>query len=66
MSDSTDLNDRDYEALLDAAAKVHGIAIRPEWREAAILNLKITGDAANFVQAFTLSDEAEPAPIFIA
>jgi hypothetical protein len=66
MSDPTGLNDQDYEALLDAAAKIHGIVIRPEWREAAILNLKITGDAAAFVQAFALSDEAEPAPIFIA
>lgn len=66
MSDPTPLSEQDYEALLDAAATIHGIAIRPEWRAAAILNLKITGDAAKFVEAFALPDDAEPAAIFSA
>ena len=66
MSDPKPLSEQDYEALLDAAAKIHGIEIHPEWRAAAILNLKITGDAAAFVHSFSLPDEAEPAPIFIA
>ena len=67
MSDPTSsLAEQDYEALLDAAAKIHGITIRPEWRAMVILNLKITGDAAKFVEAFPLDDEAEPASIFIA
>ena len=67
MSDPTPpLTEQDYEALLDAAAKIHGITIRPEWRAMAILNLKITGDAARFVEAFALDDEAEPASIFVA
>jgi hypothetical protein len=66
MDDPTILSDQDYEALLDAAAKIHGITIQPEWRAMAILNLKITGDAAKFVEAFALDDEAEPASIFVA
>ena len=56
----------DIEALLDAAAKLQGIAIRAEWRAPAIQNLKVTAEAAAFVAAFPLDDEAEPAPMFVA
>lgn len=59
-------SDRDIESLLDAAASIHGLTIRPEWRAAAIMNLKVTADAATFVDAFPLDDEIEPASIFIA
>lgn len=58
--------DTDIESLLDAAASIHGLTIRPEWRAAAIMNLKVTADAAALVGAFPLEDEIEPASIYIA
>lgn len=57
--------DTDCEALLDAAADLLGLEIRPAWRAVALANLKTTAEAARFVESFPLEDELEPSPIFI-
>lgn len=49
---------------VDAACALFDIPMRPEWRDAAIANLKTVATAARFVAAFPLDDEAEYAPTF--
>jgi hypothetical protein len=57
----------DDEALtvhVDAALKLAGIAMASEWRDSVLANFRTIAAAANFVMAFPLDDEAEPAAVF--
>ncbi len=61
------MSDTDPNSLalaLDAATALSGVAMRPEWREVALVNLATIAAAAQFVAAFPLDDEAEYAPVF--
>ena len=53
-------------ALVDAAAALFGVAVRPDWRDAALANFAAIAGAARLVLEFPLDDEAEPSPVFRA
>jgi hypothetical protein len=54
------------DELIDAAAQVLGLPLKPEWRPAVRANLTVTLRLAAQVAEFELPDEAEPAPVFRA
>ena len=56
--------DADRAAAFDAAAKLLGLAIAPEWREEILFHMKILAEAAQLLAEFPLDDALEPAPIF--
>jgi hypothetical protein len=56
----------DLDALIDAAAALLKLEIEPDWLPAIRANLEVTLDHARNVEAFPLSDDAEPACIFEA
>ena len=51
---------------MDAAARVLVLPLEPSWRPAVKANLEVTLRFAALVAAFSLPDEAEPAPVFTA
>jgi len=60
------MSDDDLDAFIEAAARLIGIPLRPEWREAIRLHLAISLDHAHRVSEFALPDEADPAHVFRA
>lgn len=54
------------DGFIDAAVRVLGLPVEPEWRAAIKANLDVTLRMASFVGEFALPDEIEPAPIFAA
>jgi hypothetical protein len=60
------MTDAELDAWINAGTSLLGIPIQPEWRAAIQLHLTITFGHANNVLAFTLPDEADPAPVFHA
>ena len=52
--------------FMDAAARVLALPLEPSWRPAVKANLEVTLRFATLVAAFSLPDEAEPAPVFMA
>ena len=58
------ISDEAIAAHVDAALALAGIAMRAEWRDSVLANFKTITAAAQFVMAFPLDDEAEPAPVF--
>jgi hypothetical protein len=60
------MTDAELDAYIDASAVALGLAIAPEWRAAVRANLAITFRLGAVVAEFELSDEAEPAPVFMA
>ena len=54
------------DGLLTASALALGLAIDPAWRESVKFNLRLVLDHAARVEAFPLTDDAEPAPVFHA
>ena len=60
------MDDQALGAIVDATAPLLGIAIRPEWRDAVVANLRATRAAARLVEELPLDDELEPAPVFRA
>ena len=54
------------DALIDAAAALLEIPLRPEWRPAIRAHLEISLAQARLLAAVDLPDEAEPAPVFHA
>jgi hypothetical protein len=60
------MNDREFDAWLDANAALLGLTVAPEWRDAVRLHLRITHDMAQRVMEFALPDDADPAPVFLA
>jgi hypothetical protein len=60
------LDDAALDAWIDAGSAVVGIKVKPEWREAVRLHLRISlGHAAAMLDA-PLSDHLDPAPVFRA
>lgn len=54
------------DSYIDAAAKILGLRIAPEWKPAVRLNMETTLNLARLVQEFPLPDEIEPASIYEA
>ena len=52
------------ERAIDVAMALFGVPIRPEWREAAVMNFVAIAAAAELVLAFELDDEADYGPVF--
>ena len=58
------LDDDTVADFVDAAARLHGLAVEPAWRDAVAANFKATANAAALVLAFPLDDELDQAPVF--
>ena len=56
----------DLDTFIDASAQALGIPIQPEWKPAIRANLEVTFKLAAIVAEKELSDDAEPAPVFVA
>jgi Protein of unknown function (DUF4089) len=54
------------DALMDGAARALGLTIDPSWRESVKFNLRLVLHHAARVEAFSLPDDVEPAPVFHA
>lgn len=54
-----------FEAYVDAVSMLLDLPIAPEYRPEVIANLERTAAIAQLVLEFPLSDEREPAPIFL-
>jgi 1-carboxybiuret hydrolase subunit AtzG-like protein len=54
------------DGLMAAAAKALGLTIDPDWRKGVTFNLRLVLDHAARVEAFSLPDNTEPAPVFHA
>jgi hypothetical protein len=54
------------ESFVDAAAQVLDLPVDPAWRGAVKENLSVLLRQAALFQDFSLPDETEPAPVFIA
>ncbi len=51
--------------VIEESARSLGIKIDKAWKPAIRANLQVTLRHGAFVTAFTLDDEAEPAPVFV-
>jgi 1-carboxybiuret hydrolase subunit AtzG-like protein len=56
----------DLDAFIAAGARLMGLTVRPEWREAIRLHLSVSLAYAKTVDEFPLSDETDPAAVFSA
>jgi hypothetical protein len=54
------------DALVTAGTQALGLPLDPAWRPAVMFNLRLILRMAALVDAFTLPDDAEPAPVFHA
>lgn len=54
----------DAEAYVDATAALVGIPLDPAQRPGVVLNVARLAEMAALLMAFSLPDEAEPAPVF--
>jgi Protein of unknown function (DUF4089) len=54
------------DGLMAAGAKALGLTIKPGWRKGVKFNLGLVLEHAGRVEAFSLPDDAEPAPVFHA
>jgi len=52
--------------FIDAAARALALPVEPDWKPAVAANLRATLEHAACVEALTLPDDAEPAPVFKA
>jgi Protein of unknown function (DUF4089) len=52
--------------LIDAAARALELPIEPAWKAAVKTNLQVTLRHGAHVAKFALTDDAEPAPVFVA
>ncbi len=57
---------QDLDAYIGSTAALLGISTDPSWRNAIRFHLELSLRMARLVGEFTLSDEAEPAPVFTA
>jgi hypothetical protein len=58
---------RDFiDSLMIASAQALGLMIDPAWRDSVKFNLRLVLDHAARLEAFLLTDDAEPAPVFHA
>jgi hypothetical protein len=54
------------DGFIDAATAALGIEMKPEWRQAVRMHLRISLDHAAAVLETPLSDHVDPAPVFRA
>jgi hypothetical protein len=54
------------DAMIDAVAAALALPVDPAWRPAVRTHLQVTLGHAALVEAFTLADDTEPAPVFRA
>jgi len=54
------------DEMVDAAAKLLGIALDPAWKPEVKTQLEVTLRHARTVAEFPLPDDIEPAPVFKA
>jgi Protein of unknown function (DUF4089) len=54
------------ESLMTGSAQALGLPIDPAWRDSVKFNLRLVLDHAARVEAFSLPDDTEPAPVFHA
>lgn len=55
----------DLSAFLDAALAVVALPLEPALRPRVLMHLQTAVEMAELVTSFALSDEAEPAPVFV-
>ena len=60
------MDDTEVDALIDAGARIYGFEIKPEWRSAIRMHVRISLGHAGTVMAEDLDDHADPAPVFRA
>jgi len=58
--------DDDLQRFIEAGARLLGLTVRPEWRDAIRLHLSISLQHTKTVSEFPLPDETDPASIFSA
>jgi hypothetical protein len=58
------MDDTEVDALIDAGARIYGFEIKPEWRPAIRMHMRISLDHAGTVLAEDLDDHTDPAPVF--
>jgi 1-carboxybiuret hydrolase subunit AtzG-like len=66
---SAQVNDQRHdpvEGLMIAGARALNLAIDPAWHDSVAFNLRLVLDHAARVEAFSLPDDVEPAPVFYA
>jgi hypothetical protein len=56
----------DLDAFSASGARLLGLTIRPEWRQAIRMHLVISLGHARIVAEFPLPEETDPAPVFLA
>jgi len=56
----------EFDAFIDACARVLDLPIDPAWKQAVGANLSVIFAHAHRLAEFPLPDEAEPAPVFRA
>jgi hypothetical protein len=54
------------DAMVDASARALGLPLERAWRPGVKTNLELTLRLAALFTDFPLSDDAEPAPMFVA
>ncbi len=64
--DGTTLDDAALDAWIDAGTTALGITVKPEWREAVRLHLRISLGHAGALLDADLPDHLDPAPVFRA
>lgn len=57
-------SDAALDLLLDGAVAAYSIPLRPDWRAAALQNLRTIADAADLVRGAALDDHQEPAAVY--
>jgi hypothetical protein len=55
-----------WESYVAVSAKALGLALEPDWKEAAAANLETIFKIAALVDGFELPDDIEPSPVFEA
>jgi len=55
----------DLGVFLDAALRIVDLPLEPELRPRVLMHLETAAHMASLVTSFPMSDEAEPAPVFV-
>ena len=55
----------DLGVFLDAALKVVDLPLEPELRPRVLMHFETAAHMASLVLSFPMSDEAEPAPVYV-
>ncbi len=60
------MDDSQLDALIDAGAKIYGLDVKPEWRSAVRMHLRISLSHAGNVLSAEIDEHTDPAPVFSA